>query len=210
MISVLVPSRARAKMLAESLKSLGIGDYEVLTWVDEDDPELDQYMDMHRAGDLEVMVGPRVGYRRFHEMINELAAHAVGDYLLLWNDDALMLSPDWVKAVENHDHPDIAVLSFSPDLRNNFFPVITRRMYEVMGHFSLSAHCDSWVQDIANDLGRHYYVPGVEVKHLREMVWDQTKAETQATYAETSPLHYSPEMVALMQADTAKLKQEIE
>ena len=98
MISVLVPSRERPELLARSLDSLGEGDLEVLVRVDEDDPRLEGYS---RFPGL--IVGPRHGYRRLNHYYNELAERARGDWLLLWNDDSFMETPDWIDIVRSFD-----------------------------------------------------------------------------------------------------------
>jgi hypothetical protein len=206
MISVLVPSRKRAKLFEQSIKSLGKGKFDVFCWLDADDPT------KYKTLLVKFTRRPRVGYKKFHIMINELAEDAMiisqPDWLMLWNDDALMLTPDWAEIINKEDASKPVVLNFFDPANplNNLFPIISRPMYEAMGHFSLSTHCDSWVQDIANELGIHRPIFGIEAKHIREQIWDDIKAETQGAYAETSPLHNSIEMQDLLQNDVDKIR----
>jgi hypothetical protein len=204
MISILIPSRQRAKLLKSSLATLGNEDYEALVWVDDDDPELELYMDLPAT----VFIKERVGYSNFYQMVNFLAAHAKGNWLLLWNDDMRIESKGWVDRIEAHDSRQPLVLNFwdVTNMRNNLAPVISRRWYKELGHFSLDTHCDSWVQDIANELEVHKPVVGIKVSHLREVLSDQTKAESQAVYPTSSPRYDSDEVKALREIDTNKLR----
>lgn len=201
MISVLMPSRQRPELARQSIESLG-DDIEVLIWVDDDDPELEGYQQL----DAKVFIRPRVGYPMMHTMINYLAKESTGDWLLLWNDDALMHTSDWQDKLPTitHRYPQILnIFNSNPEV--NLFPVINRCAYEIMGHYSLSAHCDSWVQDIANRLEIHTFVPGIEIEHIRDRLNDDTKNHSQGAYAITSPLHTSDKMQELMQKDIEKL-----
>lgn len=201
MISVLMPSRARPELAYTSLQSLGEG-IEPLVWVDDDDPELEAY----KALNVPVIIRPRVGYPNMHGMINYLAKQAKGDWLLLWNDDALMHTPDWISKLPTSTHKPQVLNIYNSNPEVNLFPLINRAMYNTMGHYSLSAHCDSWVQDIGNVLGIHTYVPGIDVEHIRDRLNDETKQHSQGAYATTSPLHSGEEMQAAMQVDIDKLK----
>lgn len=207
MISVLLPSRARVEMARKSIESLG-DNVEVLIWVDDDDQARDDYRTMSWDTGAQVFVRPRVGYPNMHKMVNLLARKTKGDWLLLWNDDALMHTQDWQAKLPELSTTKPQVLNiFNSNPEVNLFPLINRKMYETMGHYSLSAHCDSWVQDIGNKLGIHQFVPDIEVEHLRERINDETKQHSQGSYASTSPKHSSPEMVQLMEIDIKKLKE---
>lgn len=205
MISVLLPSRGRAQLARESLFSLGLKDIDPLMWIDEDDEQLEDYK---RIG-CRFIIRPRVGYPNMHKMINALAEKARGDWLMLWNDDALMHTPDWQGRLPTSTHKPQVLNIYNSNPEVNLFPLINRAMYDAMGHYSLSAHCDSWVQDIGNKLGIHTFVPGIEVEHIRDRLNDETKQHSQGAYATTSPLHSSPEMQRLMQIDIDKIKEKL-
>lgn len=190
MISVLMPSRGRPELAKESLESLGEEDsqFEVLLYVDDDDMSVVKYQDL--AGfNVKVFRKQRVGYKNFHVMINFLAEKAKGDALMLWNDDAFMMTSDWAPKLNKLDYSKPVVYNFFDPMNklNNLFPVISRPMYEAMGHFSLNTHCDSWVQDIANELKIHKPVGAINCMHRREYLSDRTKMETQETYKTSSP-----------------------
>lgn len=164
-ISVLVPSRQRPELLKRSIDSLGDGDFEVLVALDEDDPLLDDY-----AGIGKAMVGPRHGYRSLQSYYNELAARARGEWLLLWNDDCIMVTEDWIDVVRSYDG-QMVVLNPNTNHDNwkidmNVFPILPRKIVELVGHFSLSNHNDSWIEFVAREAGIMVRVP-ITIRHDR-------------------------------------------
>lgn len=209
MISVLLPSRGRPTSLAESVGTLRTLAHrpehiEVLVAADPDDPATARAAFECKAT---LWLAPeRFGYSRLHEYVNALAVVSTREWLLLWNDDARMLTPGWDERVAEAPagvlwpaHNDSPLL--------NVFPIVHRSFVETVGHFSLSPHCDSWVQDVAAALGAHHRI-AVEVLHDRHDLTgghdDQTYHEAQAGYR-TSDYH-SPEMVAARNKDVELLK----
>lgn len=164
-VSVLVPSRERPELLRRSLRSLGERDIEVLIRVDEDDPSLAAYTELPG-----VSVGPRHGYRGLHHYYNELAARATGEWLMIWNDDALMMTAGWTQIIGRY-HGKMVVLNPNTNHDNwkidmNVFPIVPRRMYELLGHISLSLHNDSWLEFVGRGAGIMVRVP-ILVHHDR-------------------------------------------
>lgn len=142
-----------------SLSETATGDIEFLLAVDEDDPSDYDWLNAI------VVPGPRHGYAQLHRYYNELAGWAEGDWLLLWNDDALMVTAGWDEIVHSHS-PDVVL---SPSTVHNplcTFPIVPRRFVEAIGHFSLNAHCDTWWQEIAEELGVLCWPP-IRVEHDR-------------------------------------------
>lgn len=162
MISILCPTRLRQDALNRSLASLyehaDGGELEVLLAVDPDDPT-----DYGEYGCV-LRFRHRHGYPRLHVYYNALATVAKGDWLLLWNDDCLMTTQGWNRIVEAHG--DVII---SPDTVHNplcTFPIVPRRFVETLGHFSLNAHCDTWWQEIGEELGILMW-PGIWIDHDR-------------------------------------------
>lgn len=205
-VSVLLPSRGRPDLLKNSIASLGKGNFEVLIRYDDDDKTMPLKLSKKN---VRQMKGTRVGYANFHLMVNELAKQAKGDWLLLWNDDAIMRTTDWVDTISRFDSNKPKVLNFfdTEDSQKNLFPVMSRAMYEAIGHFSLSTHCDTWALDIANGTGTHVEVDGIEAEHLRDSLDDATRHDTQAVYATSSPQYFSDEMKLLRDADMVKIRE---
>jgi hypothetical protein len=193
-------------MCKEAIDSLGDGDFEVLLYVDTDDPQIKAYRSL-ASRKVKVFVEARLGYANFHRMVNFLAKKAKGEWLLLWNDDMRIIG-DWT-VPDATDKPQVLNFWDPNNQVNNLAPVISRKMYEIMGHFSLSTHCDSWVQDIANELGIHVPVHGAQVQHLRESLNDATKSQTQPVYATSSPEYDGLEMMKLREIDKEKLRENL-
>ena len=157
-LSVLVPSRERADALKFSLDSLELKKnnlVEILVWIDDDDPQLEQYHNLFdNNSHIKMFIQPRAGYKNFHVMLNYLAMQASGDWMWLWNDDAYMENPDWYdtfisQASLARPKEEPVVYNLSPT-RNcgNGFPVVSRKYLEILGHFAGSAACDLWVKRV--------------------------------------------------------------
>lgn len=168
----------------------------MLLRVDEDD-------DTPPIGDV-MICGPRVGYERMHLMYDQLAARATGSWLLLWNDDALMLTGCWDDVVAEHDVDCILNPSTNHGPSLTPFPVVPAWMPKRLGHFSLNRHCDSWWEEIGRRLGRLVPIP-VEVLHDRA---DMTGGNHDATFSERSydPDFYGSTNMALIEQDVEALR----
>lgn len=209
MISVLLPSRGRPGPLAESIASLR--DHaahperlEILVAADADDPET--CSTAYRLDCRLVTFKHRHGYSGLHHYVNELARQASGEWLMLWNDDARILTEGW----------DLIVLAQEPGVlwphsndipTCNTFPLWPREWTDRLGHVSLSPHCDSWIQYLGQTLGHHHRIP-VQILHDRADLTgghdDQTRAESLAGYRTAE--YGSPAMDAARAADIATLR----
>ncbi len=212
-ISVLLPSRARPESLAASIASLRDlaaepERIEILVAADPDDTATQAAAKKLKA---KLTVAPeRYGYSRLHEYINALAAKAKGRWLLLWNDDALMRTEGWDTEIRRREHADIAVLwprTNHPDPHVNVFPIVAAKAIKAIGHFSMSPHCDSWVQDLGRLTGLMEPVD-VEILHDR---FDLTGGHDDDLHRENTGAYrtaeyHAPEMAAARQADAEKIR----
>ena len=204
MISILVPSRERPELLERSIASLGPGDLEVLVRVDDDDPRLGDYRRLFPGA----IVGPHHGYAALHHYYNELAARARGDWLVIWNDDSLMETANWIEIVRSFDgklvvlNPDTNHDNWDIDM--NVFPIFPRRIVELIGHVSLNAHNDSWIEYVGRDAGIMVRVP-IRVTHDRA---DLTGNNGDGVYARRDYQHpdfHSDAMAAERARDTRRI-----
>ncbi len=209
LISVLLPSRGRPASLTESVRSLrDTADHpqqlEILVAADPDDP-LTRIAAKHANVDQILVTEVRYGYARLHEYVNRLAAQANGDWQLLWNDDARMRTPGWDSVIAEQP-PGVLWPATNNGPWLNTFPVTHTSVITALGHWSLSPHCDSWIQDVAETAGIHHRIQ-VEVLHDRFDLTgghhDQTWAEAQAGYR-TSDYH-TPAMAAARARDAQAL-----
>lgn len=168
MISVLVPSRGNPDDLQRSVESLrGLADRpgEIEVWVgaDRDDPDT-AAMAGYIGCDVELF--DRQGYRGLHVYYQRLAELASGDWLLVWNDDAVMLTPGWdavlsrlpagalVADLQSHHSPMVC------------FPAVRREAMAMLGGRFCTAnpHVDSFWQDAGRATGTIFPV-AVHIRH---------------------------------------------
>lgn len=207
-LSVLIPSRGRPELLKKAIKSLPPSrGTEFLVAVDEDDPELGAYMDMSLQN-MSVTVCPRWGYEQLHRYYNLLAKQSKGRWLMLFNDDAVVKRGSVVYHLTPLDPKRLTVVNLYHPV-DNLFPVISRPFYEAIGHYSLSPHVDSWVQQIGEATGTQIYIPGVEIDHFRDTMSDDTYRQSRQAVLTTAPDYNSEAMRALREIDIAKVKEKL-
>jgi hypothetical protein len=211
-ISVLCPSRGRPDLLLASIASLtdrADGDVEVLVGADgDDDATLDLMQDGFWPDHARLWVSQeRFGYSGLHLYYNALALMAKGEWLMIWNDDARMLTAGWDLIIAEQSQ---AVLwpGHNDQPHCNIFPVWPRAWTEQVGHVSLSPCVDSWMQEIGQYLGRQVKV-GVEILHdcyrLTGNNNDLTLTDAGAHFAhDNSSLFWA--MRSLWQADAEKIR----
>ena len=184
MISVLLPSRGRPASLQASVRSLlsraeRPQDTEILVAADPDDAATAAVR--LRPQDQMWTAPQRYGYLRLHEYVNHLATLASGEWLMIWNDDAVMLTAGWDVTVHAQE-PGVLWPSANHHHGCNLFPIWPKAWADAAGHVSLCWNCDSWVQQVGELLGRQWRIP-VEVLHDRA---DITGGHDDATATEGS------------------------
>lgn len=211
MITVLVPTRGREEALRKSVDSLtnNASDLvEILVRYDHD--ELDHnYCERFKPHVQEYcFTGPRHGYKNLHMYYNELAKKAKGDWLLLWNDDALMQTKGWDTIIEAHE-PKF-VLNPQTNHKNHeknqiIFPIVPRKFVRELGHFSLNAHCDTWWEEIGNKLGIVKNVP-IYILHDRADLTGNNDDQTYRERAYCTDSFFGDVMIRARQEDIEKLR----
>jgi len=190
-ISILLPTRARTESLQRSLHSLvdlahDVSDIELLLGFDDDDtatvdyfianiaPELDQRGVTYTANEFEPM-----GYVRLNDYVNTLAGQAQGQWLMFWNDDAVMQTQDWDLRIRDHDG-EFCVLRMSTHNQHPYaiFPIVPREWYDLFGYVSAHQLNDAWISQIGYMLDIMVNIP-VSVTHDRK---DLTGNNDDATY----------------------------
>ena len=125
-ISVLLATRSRPKMLEDSIDSLlsNVSDstnVEILLGVDNDDQETIDFIqtedfqnkmqDTYNA-DVQAILFDRLGYKNLHQYMNTLWGQASGEWLMLWNDDAIMQTQNWDLEIGKFDD-EFVLLKFN-------------------------------------------------------------------------------------------------
>lgn len=108
-LSILIPSRGRPGQLLGSIAAFfrtapGDADFEILVRLDEDDRGSCCFIqDFEAWGKTRVIVGPKNTpisrahglCREINLLYDELASHAKGYWVWIWNDDAWLRGNDW-------------------------------------------------------------------------------------------------------------------
>jgi len=213
LVSVLLPTRGRPQALRESVGSLfeTAGDhnaFEVLYAVDADDQEdtltaVDQMMldgGRHRVKIFQ----ERHGYANLHEYVNYLAgrpygwAGPAGDWLMLWNDDAIMQTYGWDWRIRELPCRFILDTWTNHPTLTCTFPIVPRVWVEAIGHFSLNAHCDTWWQ-LIGEWTHRLVRADIDVQHNR---FDLTGQNHDLTYEQGRLQHQT---VSFYSAATTEL-----
>lgn len=176
MFSFLLPTRERVSSCKASIDSLYHNaddklSFEVLMAFDDDDQETREMVLDHckfLGVQYQCIVTRRYGYRQLHLYVNKLCRMARGEYLWLWNDDATIETNGWDTIVEQltKDQPDM-VFDF---INNHFvwiFPLVPKKYIDLLGHFSLNAHNDSWIQNVFEPLQLTTRTDKVSLYHNR-------------------------------------------
>ena len=214
-VSVMLPSRGRPDSLRAALRSLAETcsnpkQVEVLIRLDDDDTQTLAIQDSLVAEcapiDLRIIVGPRGnGYKDLQVYFNELAAAARGDFLFLFNDDARIKTKGWDKQVAAHRgklsilHPN----AVGADL--NVFPVVHRKIVELLGYFSLEPFCDAPMFFIAHYCGIRVHLPSVVITHLHGETKDKTYTEASSAYPELMTILADPTKVRIRRSNVMRI-----
>lgn len=166
MISVLCPSRSRPdfaeRMINSVLKNPGC-EVEVIMYLNEDDPMLDQYKDKITSARL--MIGPDQSPVYSWNLMAQQAKHEI---LMLIGDDSLIETENWGNIIcEEFDKVPDKILMVSPKAGTlgrtkcpHFF--LHKNWVNALGYF-LPPHfhhhyVDHWVRDIAIELRRYVHL----------------------------------------------------
>jgi hypothetical protein len=222
-IAVLLATRGRTETLFRSVRSLfdlaAVPDrVQILLAFDRDDtvgidfftsqivPWLDQHEINYRA-----MVFDRMGYSHLNLYYNGLAPHASAQWMIVWNDDAVMETQGWDSTIMQHSG-EFKLLAFHThrDHPYSIFPILPSKWYELTGYISPHPSQDAWLSQQAYVLDIWERIP-VEVTHDR---YDLTGNNCDSTFRERKIMEGNPqdprdfqsvEMINLRYRDCYKL-----
>jgi len=176
-ISILVPSRGRPRLLSRLVKSVvstasAPGRVEILCYIDNDDPALDEYK-ATKYPHSRVIIGEPVSVSLSW---NLLAEECGGDVLVMGNDDVIYRTPGWDKVLEEEaaKFPDDIYCMWFDDKINAAnhcaFPMVSRKWYATLGYFTPGVfdffYNDTWIFDIAKRIGRARLIDSVVAEHM--------------------------------------------
>lgn len=189
-ISILLPTRGRTDALLRSISSLiDTADtparVELLLAFDNDDTESFGWFQQHIAPVIDAAGAAYscfgyepMGYIRLNEYVNSLAQQARGNWLVFWNDDAVMQTAGWDTVIA--EHTDFAVLRMPAHQDHPYaiFPIVPKRWLHICGYLSAHQLSDAWISQIAYMLDIMVTVP-ITVLHDR---YDLTGNNQDQTY----------------------------
>jgi hypothetical protein len=195
-ISILLPTRKRTEAVVKSVGSLlanakNPADIEILIAYDDDDQESREFFSttwfpfLEQAGaTTKVFETERFGYLRLYKYVNFLAEHATGDWIMFWNDDALMLTENWDDEIRKEDGYFGLLRMPCVTMNHPFalFPIVPREWVNFFGKVSPVNHSDWWIYNVTVPVGRMKNIP-VQVYHDRA---DVTGGNNDETFKEQS------------------------
>lgn len=208
LVSVILPTRKRSKLVERSVRSLletadNPAQVEILIAYDSDDQESKQYFNSQKWNDLignfgassQVIESHPWGYSELHQYCNALAKVSKGQWLMLWNDDAVMRTEKWDNYItENQGYLGMLHMS-TENFREalTLFPVVPRKWIDIFGTYSQTNLCDSWIQDVCEQADAVRAIP-VKVFHDRFDVTGNNGDETYQNRYYKKKRHNSDEM----------------
>ncbi|MDE2097960.1 MAG: hypothetical protein KGL39_11975 [Patescibacteria group bacterium] len=203
MISLLCPSRGRPDAFGKMVRSAvahadrrdGI---EIVAYLDDEDDVRPIYELSRWQGERHV-VGPRIC---MGDMWNQCAEAARGDILMQCADDIRFQTPGWDRLVSEafERYQDRIAFVHGRDLSPNegihgTHGFISRRWYEALGYFVpagfVSDYTDTWLNDLANRIGRRVYLRNLVTEHLHHTLGkaeiDQTTLDRLARHERGRP-----------------------
>lgn len=160
-ISILIPTRKRFPRLCRTINSfVDLADQpdqiEFIIGVDSDDIETcdnvgklsDELAEKNIS--FTALEFPQLGYHRLHDYLNAMWKHSTGDWLIFFNDDAVMVSPQWDTMIRRYDG-EFKCLAFDTHNHHPYsiFPIIPRAWIEHLGTVSNHHMFDAVISQIA-------------------------------------------------------------
>lgn len=190
-ISILLPTRKRVDAVVQSIGSLlsqakDPQSVEILIAYDNDDEESREFFSttwypfvQQTGATTKVYETERFGYLRLYKYVNFLGEQASGDWIMFWNDDALMLTESWDQEITKNDGywGLLRMPCVNMDHPFALFPIIPRDWINYFGKISPVNHSDWWIYHVTHYLNRMKNI-NVQVYHDRADVTGRNNDET--------------------------------
>ena len=161
-ISLLLPTRGRTTALRRSILSTincadNIDSFQIMVGFDRDDTETIDYFVKELQPELDVLganyqarVFEPMGYIRLNEYVNGLAKDSDADWLVFWNDDAVMETAGWDTTIADHTG-EFKILAFHThnDHPYSIFPIVPKEWFQLFGYLSPHQISDAWISQQA-------------------------------------------------------------
>jgi len=212
-ISVILPTRGRINALITAIHSMldnfsNENDIEILLRFDDDDLDTVESV-KKQINDQRVKfhIGYKHGYAKAYHYVNELAAKSTGEWIMFMSDDSIMKTKNWDKEIEKYN----GRMVFLDTIKQNMqYPIIPRKVFEILGHISLSTHCDTWIYDIGKML-KIITPTSIDILHDRANITGNNRDATFESSQKQQMTDYrNPKDEALRAQDALLLKEYIE
>lgn len=161
-ISILLPTRGRTDALSRSVISLfnraiDISNIQLMLAFDSDDKDGQEHFATEIQPWLEekgvhytAMEFEPMGYIRLNEYVNALAHASDADWLVFWNDDAVMETTGWDREITKHTG-EFKLLAFHThrDHPYSIFPIVPVEWLNTLGYLSPHQISDAWLSQQA-------------------------------------------------------------
>jgi glycosyltransferase involved in cell wall biosynthesis len=215
-ISILLPTRKRVPLLKKCVESLldnasDPSKIQLLYGVDDDDQDTIDFLKDDKHPARSVIKFPRQGYENLHLYNNALGAYAQGNWIMFFNDDAIMQTKNWDLEINKFDG-QFKLLKVKEQTGHPYsiFPIVPYDWFRCLDHLSLHGQNDAWVSEIAYMLDIMQKVD-INVFHDRADITGNNDDDTfkERIYKEGNPdqegdLHHQ-KMVNSRFADASKL-----
>jgi len=228
-VSLLVPTRDRPERCADMWRSaLSTAaepkNLELVLYLDDDEPRMRDYLTWMETEDPTqtwMARGPRI---LLSETWNRCADIAVGEIMWHGNDDVLFRTEAWDESVRGafNEFPDrIACVHGRDGIHDGGSATLgfySREWVEALGYFVppyfASDYNDTWLTEVANELGRRRFLPEVYTEHMHPVAgkgtWDRTHQERMTRHAQENVDALYASLAHERRADAAKLRRAIE
>ena len=80
----------------------------------------------------------RLGYVNLHKYNNALAKVSNSEWLMIWNDDAVMQTQGWDSVIMSYTDPHLKLLGFCTHNMHPYsiFPIVPHKWLELLGYFT--------------------------------------------------------------------------
>ena len=215
-ISILLPTRKRVPLIKRCTESLldnasDPSKIQLLYGVDDDDQESIDFLRDVKHPARSVIKFKRLGYENLHQYNNNLSSYAQGNWIMIFNDDAIMQTKNWDLEINKFDG-QFKLLKVQEQTGHPYsiFPIVPYDWFRCVDHLSLHGQNDAWLSEIAYMLNIMQEVP-IQVLHDRADITGNNNDDVfkERIYKEGNPdqegdLHHQ-KMVNSRFADASKL-----
>lgn len=188
LVSVLIPTRKRVASLGNTIQSIfdrtsKQGNVDILVGIDEDDLETQKFMDS--VPFAKSFVGPRPidGYNGLWTLYTSLFLQSDSEFILIFNDDAVICSQDWDLVLERHrgktcvicphyalttdPKRGMAMIGQPQNLGDagNIFPIVSTSIPKITGNLSFHSSIDVWFRLLGEYAGITVSEPDIVLMH---------------------------------------------